>query len=403
MERDAHRVLDVAGDPQVRGQEVRGAGGDDPDPHLGTPAERVDAALHHPVATPHDDEVGAGLERARERASAPSCSSAPRTRSGRRRLHAARARRELLKSASERLPRVRDHRHRGHDFASSRRRPWATALNTRATSNPTQRHPTPINAPLMTSIGWCMPRYIRASATATGAITAITTAAHACSTVLHVREHQHRDANVDDDAGGGVPRWVAGTGAEVLEPHDVRSRAVDDQRGREVGRGFDRDRRRRRRRSRRTAGGGRGSGRPPRRSRGRCPSPRGAIPPTTQSVPSGVRFSANQSMTSLSQFSDRAGEHDLDEQDPGRDRGQRRAPRSRWPARSHRQAAGCKAANRSARRSAMLSGGARNNGASLRPPPPHPWSRTDADARPRATGRTGLPPPPGGRRAPRRS
>ena len=62
VERDAHRALDVAGNPQVRGQEVRGAGGDDPDPHLAT-GERVDATLHHPVATPHDDEIGAARKR----------------------------------------------------------------------------------------------------------------------------------------------------------------------------------------------------------------------------------------------------------------------------------------------------------------------------------------------------
>ena len=38
-------------------------------------------------------------------------------------------------------------------------------------------------------------------------------------------------------------------------------------------------------------------------------------------MPSGVRCSASQSMTLVVPVQDRSGEHDLDEQDPGRDRG----------------------------------------------------------------------------------
>ena len=62
-EPDRHRLLDVLRDAEIRGEEVRGAGGDDREAHA-RPREDVDAALHHAVAAPGEDELGALVERA---------------------------------------------------------------------------------------------------------------------------------------------------------------------------------------------------------------------------------------------------------------------------------------------------------------------------------------------------
>ena len=54
-ERDC--LLDVLRDPEIRGEEVRGAGGDDREAHV-RPGEHVDASLNHPVAAPRKHELG---------------------------------------------------------------------------------------------------------------------------------------------------------------------------------------------------------------------------------------------------------------------------------------------------------------------------------------------------------
>ena len=56
------RLLDVMRDAEVGREQVRGPGGNDRDRGVGT-GEHVDAALHHAVAAPDDDEVRAGIER----------------------------------------------------------------------------------------------------------------------------------------------------------------------------------------------------------------------------------------------------------------------------------------------------------------------------------------------------
>ena len=70
VQRDLHGLRDVALDAEVRGEQVRGPGGDDRERDLGV-LERVDAALHHPVAAPGEDQLGAVLQRPLDRARRP--------------------------------------------------------------------------------------------------------------------------------------------------------------------------------------------------------------------------------------------------------------------------------------------------------------------------------------------
>ena len=55
---DRRRPADVLRDAEVGREQVRGAGGHDREARIGA-REHVDAALHHPVAAPHEDELRA--------------------------------------------------------------------------------------------------------------------------------------------------------------------------------------------------------------------------------------------------------------------------------------------------------------------------------------------------------
>ena len=55
---DRDRLLDVLRDAEIRGEQVGGAGRQDRKRRVGT-CERVDAALHRPVAAPDEEELGA--------------------------------------------------------------------------------------------------------------------------------------------------------------------------------------------------------------------------------------------------------------------------------------------------------------------------------------------------------
>ena len=62
VQADRDRGADVLRYLEVRREQVRGAGRDDRERDVGA-GHRVDAALHHAVAAPHEDQVGAGGER----------------------------------------------------------------------------------------------------------------------------------------------------------------------------------------------------------------------------------------------------------------------------------------------------------------------------------------------------
>ena len=81
---DVDRGLQVDRDAEVAGEQVAGTRRQDRQ-RDGRVADRVDAALDHAVAAPHEQEVGAVAERRAARTSVRTCSSTPRTRSGRRR------------------------------------------------------------------------------------------------------------------------------------------------------------------------------------------------------------------------------------------------------------------------------------------------------------------------------
>ena len=119
----------------------------------GAPAERVDAALHHAVATPDEEEVGAGLE---ERRDLLRSELALRDLAPQRLVDAVFLQRvpQRAQTAAELLAGMRDHADGGHQAASSeatRRRSrstvpsrssdTATALLVASTANSRAPHP----------------------------------------------------------------------------------------------------------------------------------------------------------------------------------------------------------------------------------------------------------------------
>ena len=71
--------LDVLRNPEVGREQVRRAGRDDREARRRA-GEHVDAALHHPVAAPGEDELGALVERAPDLGGRLAALRAPRTR-----------------------------------------------------------------------------------------------------------------------------------------------------------------------------------------------------------------------------------------------------------------------------------------------------------------------------------
>src|SRR5262249_44282196 len=154
---DVDGGLDAPWDADVAGEEVGRACRDDRKPGFRA-GSGIDAALDHPVPAPDEDQPGAMRESVRDllrrlsalvdlepqRASdAPLAKRAP----------------ELVQAAVQALAGVCHDCHGGH-FATSARSS-ATARAVRAANSATSTAPTPINAPAVTSIGWCSPRYIR--------------------------------------------------------------------------------------------------------------------------------------------------------------------------------------------------------------------------------------------------
>ena len=158
------RVLDRAGDPEIRREQVGGACRYHGDPGLRAD-DRVDAALHHPVAAPHEDQVRTRLQRPANllrRLAALRHLGPERVVDAMPRERAA----KLGQTAAERLAGVRDDRDPGHEASRPSRR--STRVATSAIANDAR----PMSAPDATSIGWCMPRYMREDATTIGSRTA---------------------------------------------------------------------------------------------------------------------------------------------------------------------------------------------------------------------------------------
>src|SRR5262245_24988686 len=153
-ETDRHRFLDVLRDAQIRGEEIGGAGGQDREWRLGA-AHRVDGALHHAVAAPDEEELHAVRKRTFHlfRCEPALRHLDPEGFCGSLALELVPQRRQ---STPERLARVCDDR----DLAHLEALPAA-----RVTMTSAQSAATPMITPPATSVGWCMPRYIREKAT----------------------------------------------------------------------------------------------------------------------------------------------------------------------------------------------------------------------------------------------
>src|SRR3954447_1924889 len=162
-------AVDGGGKPEVGGEQVRGAGRDDRHARP-APGERVDAPLRHAVAAPHEEVLGAVLEKPLHLLG---CLAALRDLRPHRILHAMlrEAAPQLWQASLDRLAGVRDHcdllRHERRSPASS------AAFEARAAASETTRVPMPTSIAAPTSVGWCMPRYMRENATSSGIAMAI--------------------------------------------------------------------------------------------------------------------------------------------------------------------------------------------------------------------------------------
>ena len=88
--------------------------------------------------------------------------------------------------------------------------------------------PMPTSAPPKTSNGWCMPRYIRDTATMTGTAMANVRAVAAEASVWGGRSQQQHEARVDRDRRGRVPGGVTATQREILETSHPGARTRDE-------------------------------------------------------------------------------------------------------------------------------------------------------------------------------
>ena len=160
---DLDRLRDALRDAEVRGEQVRGPCRNDGHRRVRT-GDDVDAPLHHPVAAPDEDQVGALLEGGPELLW---CQTALRDFQPEWIVDAPAV--ELLpqrrKAAVEALARVCDDGDGAHAGTSAARRSAcrtvrssATLRAVRAAKSATQIAPTPISAPAITSMGWCSPR-----------------------------------------------------------------------------------------------------------------------------------------------------------------------------------------------------------------------------------------------------
>ena len=193
-EPDLDGFRDVVGNAQVRREEVRRSRRQDRERGVGA-GHHVDAALHHAVAAPGEDRLGALGERLLD---ALGRVLALRNLGPDRIAHAGFLQHlaELLEPASHRLARVGD----DGDLASRRScvggdshavAPIGRSRAARAAKTRITRAPRPMSSPATTSVRWCMPRYIRAQPTNSGIATPRTTAMTR-TTALWIRDASRR-------------------------------------------------------------------------------------------------------------------------------------------------------------------------------------------------------------------
>src|SRR5689334_8093530 len=176
VQADRHSTPDVLRDPQVRREQVGGAGGQDRERRLRA-RQRVDRALDHPVAAPDEEQLGTvreGTLHLLGRELALRHLDPHRIRDP----SALQLAPQLGQAAAEGLAGVRDHGDLGHRAASPDARETSTSAETAAI---------PMTTPPAMSSGWCIPRYMREKATNTG-IRIATTQIATCALRFLIRD-----------------------------------------------------------------------------------------------------------------------------------------------------------------------------------------------------------------------
>ena len=206
------------------------------------PAERVDAPLHHAVAAPGEDELGAILERALDLL---------RRLPALRHLVPDRLRDTLSLELASKLeqaapdatcPHARPPRPSLLTPTSPPPALRVTTSVTRASKSASSSAAIPMSAPRSTSVGWCMPRYIREQATKGGTASATHPDEHLQPRRGHPRCQEEREARVERERGRRMTRRVARVDRQGFEPVDVGPVAVHEEDRRPVRARLDEDR-----------------------------------------------------------------------------------------------------------------------------------------------------------------
>ena len=221
-ETDRHRLLDVLGNAEVRREQVARC------LRAGSRAASRSRPSRRSSAAPcrRRPRRRAAPRRPRAHASPASArtgSSAPRSRADRRRP-GARAPPQLGQAAAEGLAGVRDDR----DLASSRCAPSRRAC----TATSAHSAAIPMITPPATSIGWCMPRYMREKATNTGISAGDEPDRNPRRAVLDARRQEQREPAVDSDRRRGVARRIARVDRQAARGDARRGRCrwIDERR-----------------------------------------------------------------------------------------------------------------------------------------------------------------------------
>ena len=189
--------------------------------------QRVDAALHHAVAAPDEHEVGALLDALDAPASAPACSSAPRTRSGRRRRACASTRRSSPRPPPSDFPGMGDDGDGGHRTGSRSagriRAATATARTDRRTATRAGERAEQHAARRRRSGSACRGRAGRPIDEHGRERSRRSTQPSARSDCARVAVHDQATADVEHDGGGRVPRREARGRWRGVEPVDRRA------------------------------------------------------------------------------------------------------------------------------------------------------------------------------------
>ena len=244
---DLHRLLELARDAQVGGEQVRRPGREHRERDLGA-GEHAQAAAHGAVAAPGEDEIGAGVERTLDlpgRLLGLGHLVPERLLDARLGERASQRRQPL----AERLRRVRDDRDLHDDgLGSARGGPGAgpaRGLRERGDAGgPAREQQHQHRADADQRARGDVERVVHAAVHAReGDEDRKQEGDHpgrqAPAALRERRREQQHEAAVDGERRGGVAGRVARVGRQVLQPRDVRPVARDDDRGDAVGRGLD--------------------------------------------------------------------------------------------------------------------------------------------------------------------